>query len=53
FPFLFCFVMDVLPAQASLVLCKHLFSSGKETCTTCRDWIQLKLMEALQVLKLS
>lgn len=45
--------MDVLPTQASSVPCEQLFSSGKETCTTRRNRLQPRLMEALQALKLS
>ena len=45
--------MDVLPAQASSVPCECLFLSGKETYTARQNRIQLKLMEALQALKLS
>ena len=45
--------MDILPVQTSSVPCEHLFSSGKETCTTRRNRIQPGFMEALQALKLS
>ena len=45
--------MVILPVQASSVPCEHIFSSGKETCTTRRNRIQPGFMEALQALKLS
>ena len=53
FPNLFCLAMDILPAQASSVPCKHLFLFGKETHTPHRNRIQPRLMEALQALKFS
>lgn len=45
--------MDILPIQGSTVLCKHVFSSAKETTTTRCNRISHELMEALQMLKFS
>jgi hypothetical protein len=53
YPYLFRLTMDILLVQASAVACKQLFSSGKETCTPCRNRINPDLMEALQILKFS
>ncbi|KAH7885559.1 hypothetical protein F5I97DRAFT_1810403, partial [Phlebopus sp. FC_14] len=40
--------IDVLPAQASSVPCKHIFSSNKEICTLHQNNLFSKLMEALK-----
>ncbi len=43
--------MDILPIQASSVLCERVFSSSKETITARRNSLSPRLIEALQVLK--
>src|SRR6266508_2485561 len=45
---MFGVAIDILPVQESAVPCEHIFSSSKETCTDCRNWILPKLLEALQ-----
>jgi hypothetical protein len=45
--------MDILPIQASAVLCKWVFSSGKMIMVPRRNRINTDLMEALQILKFS
>ncbi|KAG1727190.1 uncharacterized protein EDB91DRAFT_1061276 [Suillus paluster] len=45
--------MDVPPVQASFVLCECVFSSSKETCTLRRSRFSPRVLEALQILKLS
>ena len=50
---MFRVAMDVLPAQASAVLCERVFSSSKETCTLRRNRVSRVLLEALKVLKYS
>jgi len=43
--------MDILPIQASSVLCERVFSSSKETITARRNSLSPCLVEALQLLK--
>jgi hypothetical protein len=45
--------MDIIPIQASSVLCEQVFSSGKATMAPQRGCISAPLMEALQILKFS
>ncbi|KAG1731107.1 uncharacterized protein EDB91DRAFT_1059002 [Suillus paluster] len=42
--------MDVLPAQASFVPSKHIFSSSKETCTLWCSNLSPTTLKALQVI---
>ena len=51
YPMMYHVVLDVLPAQASLVACERVFSSSKETITMCRSCLSPVLMEILQFLK--
>jgi hypothetical protein len=51
YPLLYHVALDVLPAQASAVLCKHVFSSSKETDSLCHSNLSLIMMEILQILK--
>ncbi|KEP45460.1 hAT family dimerization protein, partial [Rhizoctonia solani 123E] len=51
YPLLHGIAMDVLPIQASSVLSERVFSSSKMTCTTERNRLSVRTMEALQVLK--
>ena len=48
---IFAIAADILPVQASAVLCKHVFSSEKITLTDRHNKISRELMEALQILK--
>ncbi|KIK91064.1 hypothetical protein PAXRUDRAFT_150377, partial [Paxillus rubicundulus Ve08.2h10] len=54
---LYHIALNVLPAQASAVPCKHVFSSGKETDTDQQSnlspetMLLLQHMERLQILK--
>lgn len=53
---LYCFALDVLPVQASSVLCELLFSSSKETDTLRRSNLSprmILMIEMLQILKFS
>ena len=50
---LYAMTMDYLPIQASLVLCRRVFSSSSETNTKKCNCINGLLMEALQMLKFS
>ena len=43
--------MDILPAQASSVPCKWIFSSSKLTCTDRHNKLGPATFEALQILK--
>lgn len=45
--------MDVLPVQASAVLCERMFSAAADTDTPDRSRLHPALMEALQVIKFS
>jgi len=51
YPVLFHLAMDILPAQATVVPCKRVFSSSKETCTLRRSQLGPTTLEILQVLK--
>ncbi|KIK26369.1 hypothetical protein PISMIDRAFT_50153, partial [Pisolithus microcarpus 441] len=51
YPIVFTIALDYLPTQASLVPCKHVFSSSSETDTKKHNRIAPALMEALQMLK--
>ena len=51
YPTIFALAMDILPIQGSLVPCKWVFSSAKETMTDCRNHISPELIEDLQLLK--
>jgi hypothetical protein len=51
YPHIFRLAMNIIPIQASSVLCERVFSSGKETMAPWRRCISYKLMEALQMLK--
>ncbi|CUA67878.1 hypothetical protein RSOLAG22IIIB_07571 [Rhizoctonia solani] len=51
YPLLYRIAMDVLPVQASSVSSERVFSSSKLTCTSERNRISTKTMEAFQVLK--
>lgn len=51
YPLLFHVAMDILPAQASSMPCKQIFSSSKHTCTDSQNCLQLEIVEALQLLK--
>jgi len=53
FPTLFKISLDYLPIQASVVPCKRVFSSAKETDTRKCNRIHPMLMEILQTLKFS
>ncbi|KAG8735680.1 hypothetical protein FRC11_003105 [Ceratobasidium sp. 423] len=50
-PLIHRMVMDVLPAQASSVSSKRVFSSSKLTCTREQNRISSELIEVLQVVK--
>ena len=43
--------MDILPAQASPIPCKWIFSSSKLTCTDRRNKLGPATFKALQILK--
>ncbi|KXN87997.1 hypothetical protein AN958_07828 [Leucoagaricus sp. SymC.cos] len=45
--------MDIIPIQASSVLCERVFSSGKLMMTPHQSHISAKLMESLQIMKFS
>jgi hypothetical protein len=51
YPLLWKVAHDVLPAQASSVLCEQVFSSSKQTTTQQRNSIAPGLVEKLQILK--
>ncbi|KIK76283.1 hypothetical protein PAXRUDRAFT_170398 [Paxillus rubicundulus Ve08.2h10] len=51
YPTLLLMAMYYLPIQGSAVPCEHIFSSSVEMDTKKRNYIQLALMEALQILK--
>ena len=51
YPTIFALAMDILPIQGSLVPCKRVFSSAKETMTDHRNHISPELIEDLQLLK--
>ncbi|KXN84360.1 hypothetical protein AN958_12714, partial [Leucoagaricus sp. SymC.cos] len=53
YPTIFLLTLDILPAQASVVPCDHVFSSAKKIVTVHQNWINLELIEALQMLKFS
>ncbi len=43
--------MDIIPIQASSVLCERVFFSSKETVSARRNALSPDLMKALQLLK--
>ena len=46
-----CIALDILPSQASLVPCEHLFSASKQAADDCRASLRAKCFEELQVMK--
>ncbi|KAH9007305.1 hypothetical protein EDB86DRAFT_2793697, partial [Lactarius hatsudake] len=50
-PTLYDMAMDFLPIQVMSIPCEHMFLLAKEMDTTKQNWINLVLMEALQMLK--
>jgi hypothetical protein len=51
--FFYTNIMDIIPIQASSVLCERVFLSGKQIMTPCKGHISAKLMESLQIMKFS